>query len=74
MRHGDWAWLALAVGVLAYEVAAPSGQLLSQRMDSYRGRHPIVTHTVIVYIALHLTRRWPQPLDPLHRMAQWLNK
>ena len=74
MRHGDVAWLALAAAVLAYEAAAPAGQLLSQRVDTYRSRHPVLTHLVITYIALHLTRRWPQPLDPLHRMAAWLNK
>lgn len=74
MRHGDYAWLALAAAVIAYEAAAPSGQLLSQRMDLYRNRHPYLTHLSIAYVALHLTRRWPQPLDPLHRMAAWLDK
>jgi hypothetical protein len=74
MRHGDYAWIALAAMILGYELAAPSGQLLSQRMDAYRTRHPIATHLGIAYLALHLTRWWPAPIDPLHRLANRLGK
>lgn len=74
MKPGDYAWLALAAAVLAYEAAAPAGQLLSQRMDAYRGRHPIAVHLLIAYLALHLARRWPTPLDPLHNMAKRMGK
>lgn len=74
MTPGDRAWLALAVGVVAYEAAAKPGELLSQRMDAYRQRHPVLAHLVVAYLALHLARRWPATVDPLHRMAQWLNK
>ena len=74
MKPGDWAWLGLAVTILVYEAAAPSGQLLSQRVDAYRERHPVATHMTITYLALHLTRRWPKPLDPLHQLACRLGK
>jgi hypothetical protein len=74
MRHGDWAWLAIVGGVLAYELASPPGELLSQAVDRYRRRHPIATDVAIVYIAAHLLRRWPPRLDPLHRLAGRLGR
>lgn len=70
MRHGDYAWLTIAVGVLAYELAAPPGQLLSEAVHRYMQRHPVLTQTVICYVALHLMRRIPPRIDPLHRLAQ----
>lgn len=69
MRHGDYAWLALAVAILGYEALAPSGELLTQACDRYRRRHPVLTHLVIAYLAGHLTRLWPIRIDPLHQFA-----
>lgn len=69
MRHGDAAWLSLAVGVAAYEMAAPEGELLSEAVDRYRRRHPILTEALICYLALHLLRRLPDRIDPLHQIA-----
>ena len=69
MRHGDVAWIALAVGVLAYEIAAPQGELLSEACDRYRRRHPILVESIIFYLALHLLRGLPARLDPLHVIA-----
>lgn len=70
MRHGDAAWIALAIGVLAYEIAAPRGELLSEAVDRYRRRHPVITNTLICYLALHLMRGLPPRIDPLHRIAR----
>jgi hypothetical protein len=70
MRHGDYAWAALAVGVIAYEVKAPSGELMSQAVDRYRNRHPYITNAAVCYIALHLLRAIPQSIDPLHQLAR----
>ena len=69
MRHGDYAWLALAAAILAYEAAAPRGELLSEACDRYRQRHPIITLGVIAYLAAHLARLIPRRVDPLHRLA-----
>lgn len=69
MRHGDYAWTALAAGVLAYEAAAPEDELLSQAVDRYRKRHPFITEALIFYIALHLLRALPDRVDPLHQFA-----
>jgi hypothetical protein len=69
MKHGDWAWLTIAAGVIAYEATCPPGQLLSQAVARYRDRHPIATNLTVIYIAAHLLKRWPQPIDPLHQLA-----
>jgi hypothetical protein len=69
MKHGDSAWATIGLGVLVYELYAPPGQLLSERVDCYRMRYPILTNAVILYLALHLLRVWPQPVDPLHQIA-----
>lgn len=74
MHHGDYAWIALAIGVLTYEVVAPPGQLLSEAMDKYRQHHPLAAGTAVIYIACHLLRVWPKPVDPLHRLAARTSK
>lgn len=69
MRPADRAWITLAVAILAYEVLSPRGELLSEGMDRYRQRRPILTHALILYLAGHLTRRWPRRFDPLHQIT-----
>jgi len=74
MKPGDWAWAALAAGIIGYEIGAPRGQLLSERVDAYRNAHPVVTFAVLTYIPLHLARVWPRQVDPLHQLAVWLGR
>jgi hypothetical protein len=69
MKHADYAWAALVAGIVAYEVACPPGQLLSEAVDRYRIRYPIITNGIICYVAMHLLRRWPQRVDPLHQIS-----
>ena len=73
-RPADVAWMCLAVCVVAYELCAPPGELLSEACDDYRRRHPVVTDAIIVYIAAHLLRRWPRSIDPLHHLATRLGR
>lgn len=70
MRHSNSAWLAVTAGVVWYELTAPQGELLSQAVDRYRAAHPVITSTVVVYLAGHLLRLWPRPVDPLHQVAR----
>jgi hypothetical protein len=74
MKHADAAWATLALGVLLYECCAPPGQLLSEAVDKYRERHPILTNSVIVFLAGHLLRIWPRHIDPLHQLAVRVNR
>lgn len=78
MKPADRAWLAIGAGVLAYEGLASrrrhDWELLSEAADRYRSRHPVITHALVLYLAAHLLRRWPQRLDPLHRLADWIGQ
>ena len=60
----------LAAAVLVYEILAED-ELLSEAVDRYRRRHPIVTQVVIGYVAAHLLRIVPRQFDPLHRLGQF---
>jgi hypothetical protein len=74
MKHGDAAWAAIGLAVLVYELSAPPGQLLSEAVDKYRDRHPVLTNSVIVLLAGHLLRIWPRHIDPLHQLAVRVNR
>jgi hypothetical protein len=74
MKHGDAAWAAIGLSVLVYECCAPPGQLLSEAVDKYRDRHPVLTSSVIVLLAGHLLRIWPRHIDPLHQLAVRVNR
>jgi hypothetical protein len=74
MKHGDAAWAAIGLAVLVYELSAPPGQLLSEAVDKYRDRHPILTNSLILFLAGHLLRIWPRHIDPLHQLAVRANR
>jgi hypothetical protein len=78
VKPADWAWAVLAASVAAYEFHASrrehDWELLSEAMDRYRQRHPVLTVTVILLLAGHLTRVIPRQLDPLHRFAVRLSQ
>lgn len=71
MKPADWAWVGIGVTVLAYEAVAARKEwdLLSEAVDKYRAAHPWVTVGLVGYLAAHLTRLIPKPLDPLHVVA-----
>ncbi|AYQ98523.1 hypothetical protein SEA_REPTAR3000_37 [Mycobacterium phage Reptar3000] len=70
MRPADRAWLALVAGVVAYEVFAPRGELLSEGMDRYlAGRWAWPTRAAVVVTAAHLLNVLPDRIDPIHRLG-----
>ena len=65
LRQGDLGWLGLAAGVVAYELAADDGELLSEAVDRYLTHRPVLTTTVIAVTAAHLANLIrPAELDP----------
>lgn len=64
LRQGDWGWLALAAGVLAYELYADEGELLSEAVDRYLIRRPMLTTAVALITTAHLLNVIPQRYDP----------
>jgi hypothetical protein len=66
MRTADRAWLTFGAGVLAYEILAPTDELLSYGCDRYLQAHPWLTRAFIGVTALHLLNAIPGYLDPYH--------
>ncbi|WNM74123.1 membrane protein [Mycobacterium Phage Nergal] len=70
LRYSDKGWLAVGALVVVIEVCAPRGELLSEGVDRYRRRWPIVTPAFILYLAVgHLLRVLPRRTDPLSLLA-----
>jgi hypothetical protein len=68
VRPADRAWIALATGVLAYDVLAPPSQTLSEGADRYMLNHPWITRSVALAVAGHVCNLLPDHCDPLHVM------
>lgn len=62
-------WFATVSVVVAYEIVAPEGMLLSEGMDRALVSHPIATRLVVAVVAMHLLNLLPERIDPLHRLA-----
>jgi hypothetical protein len=66
MRHGDRGWVIVAAVVMAVEVTAGEGELLSEAVDRYLVSRPWLTRAVVAMLALHVANVLPQRLDPIH--------
>ena len=66
MRYSTKAWLGLGAYVVATEVCAPEGELLSQAVDRWLENRPArsVSVLTIVGTALHLLNLLPERYDP----------
>ena len=71
MRSAERAWVALGVGVLAYELMAEDGELLSHQVDRWLEAHPVLTSAAVTITAAHLLNILPQRLDPWVWMFSW---
>ncbi|WP_133165002.1 DUF7427 family protein [Mycolicibacter virginiensis] len=71
LRPADRAWLAVAAGVLAWDVACPAGQTLSAGAARYHQQRPWLTRGVVLYLAAHLLGVWPSRGDPLNYLTYW---
>ena len=66
MTDADRAWIALATGVLAYEITARPGMTLSEGADVYMLRHPWITRAVAFSLAAHVCNLVKPEWDLLH--------
>lgn len=58
-------------GILAYEMAAPSGELLSEGVDRALEAHRLVTTAAVGYVSLHLLNVLPDKLDLFHQATKF---
>lgn len=68
LSPADIAWLALAIGIISYEFAAPDGELLSEGWDRYLVRFPVAARLVPVVLTLHVINVLPRGVDPVSRL------
>lgn len=66
------AWAAIGLGVVAYELAAPKGELLSEGVDRSLESHKALTVASIGLVALHLCNYLPTKFDPLHQGLEFV--
>lgn len=64
-RRAKYGWAAIGAFVLAFNVTAKDGGMLSEQMDDWRRDHPVLVVAVVAAIALHLTRTVPTRYDPV---------
>jgi hypothetical protein len=67
IRPSTRAWAALMAGVVTYDLLCPSGETLSEGIDSWMDKRPVVTAGAIGVTALHLMNILPNAVDPWHR-------
>lgn len=74
MRASDRAWIVLATGIVAYEVAAKPEELMSEAVDRYLDSRPWFTRLAVAVVSAHLLNMIPPRFDPLHRLAATIGK
>lgn len=74
MRASDRAWIALATGVVAYDVLAPPQQTLSDGADRYMLSHPWITRAVALAVAGHVCNLVPDRFDVIHQLFKAARK
>lgn len=74
MRPADIAWSALLGVIIAYEIAAPVNELLSEGWDRYLVSRPVIARVVPIMLALHLINALPRSVDPITRFCDVLRR
>jgi hypothetical protein len=64
MRNSDRAWLALAVGVAAYDLVATDEEQMTGAARRYFKSQPVATASTILLTGLHLIGGIPRWCDP----------
>lgn len=73
MRCAERALLSFGIAVLAYEIVAPPGELLSHAVARIHDAHPWLTPAVVIVTAAHLLEWIPPAVDPFHLVGIALN-
>lgn len=68
LQPEDYACLALAVGVVGWNVCAPPGHTISEGCDRYLAANRVVTELVLASLYLHVSNRIPNRFDPIHHL------
>lgn len=71
-KSGTWGWVGLVAGVVAWDVLAPEtlSEAVDRALDS-RGRYLAIGAVAVT--AAHLLNVLPEPIDPIHQLAEHLS-
>lgn len=68
------AWTLMGAGILAYELACPNGETLSEGVDRALENHKLVTSVAIGVTALHLANVLPPRVDPYSQTLKLIKR
>lgn len=71
------AWVVMALGITAYELACPKGETLSEGVDRLMERSPVSRAATLGALAItsaHLGNLIPQKYDPFHYALFWKHR
>ncbi|KLO31569.1 hypothetical protein ABW16_01640 [Mycolicibacter heraklionensis] len=71
MRPAAKAWIALAAGVIWWDVTCPPGETLSAGCRDARRLAPVPVISGVIYLVLHLLGWLPAEADPLQRLPDY---
>lgn len=63
-------WLAIGLGVLAYELACPKGELLSEGVDRALEKQKLLTIGAVAITSAHLLNLLPEQVDPFSQFIK----
>lgn len=69
LKPSTKAWGALVMGVIAYDLLCKEGETLSEGMDHFIEKHPVISLGAIAVTAGHLSNIIPEQYDPIHRLV-----
>jgi hypothetical protein len=72
MRPSDRAWIALGLGIFAWDALCDDGEMLSEASARYAKNHPVLAYAVIGSVAAHLAGNIPRWADPIHAVGVML--
>ncbi|MGB5794441.1 MAG: hypothetical protein WBH51_01465 [Mycolicibacter algericus] len=74
MRPRTKAWIGLGAGVAAWDVFAEERETLSDASRDAMEANPLIVGSVITVTALHLAGKLPTWADPIHWVAELLER
>lgn len=67
-------WVLIALFVITFNTLTRKGQTLSEQMDVWILKHPVLVRAGIAVVALHVANGIPARLDPIHRIFTLLGR
>jgi hypothetical protein len=74
LQPSDVAWIGLGLGVIAWDLLCPDGEMLSEASRRYAKNHQLVAFGVVASVGAHLLDLIPRWADPIHWVGVGLRR